>query len=213
MTRWCAAAVLILALSAWGAAQDQSSAADRDAASRAQAPSGTKVQKIERDTIVRPKAKPVALTPDVIRSVQKALNDRGYDAGAIDGYLGTQTRAAVRKFQANQNLTTTGDLDAATLAKLNVGSVQVLSTAPADVGRGGKAFGHDVKQGHPVAASKALGQGTATAGKNVGRGVKSAVVGGVDKLGKGLSSIGRKVSNKTEGKDKDKDKNPETPHL
>jgi peptidoglycan hydrolase-like protein with peptidoglycan-binding domain len=93
-----------------------------------------------------------------VEAAQKALADRGYQTGPAEGIVGPQTRAATSKFQADQGLNKTGKLDADTLAKLNVGGPETLSAAPGDVGRGGKAFGHDVKEGHPVEAGKALGR-------------------------------------------------------
>ncbi|HEU5450559.1 MAG TPA: peptidoglycan-binding domain-containing protein [Terriglobales bacterium] len=207
MKRWWISAALAFSLAGFAAAQTAPS--DQQSSK----PEGTKITDTQTDTIVQPKAKPVAVTPGVIESAQKALIHRGYDAGSADGVMGPRTRAALRKFQADQNLAQTGELDVNTMEKLNVGSTQTLSAAPSDVGRGGKAFGHDIKGGHPVAAGKAMGQGVGTSAKKVGKGVKSAVVGGVDKVGHGLSAIGSKVSNKTEGKDKDKDKNktPQNP--
>lgn len=212
MKRFWITAILVLALGAFGAAQssDQPSASERE---RAQAPSGTTVTKTETQTVVRPNAKAVKVTPGVVESAQKALNDRGYDAGAADGVMGPRTRAALSKFQADQTLDPTGKLDVNTMEKLNIGSKETLSAAPSDVGRGGKAFGHNIKGGHPVEAGKSMGEGVGTSAKKVGKGVKSAVVGGVDKVGHGLSAVGNKVSNKTEGKDKNKDKTPQDPQL
>lgn len=210
MKRWWMVAALALALSTFGVAQsDQQSAADRDAASRAQAPAGTQPVQTEQQTVVRPQTKPIKVTPAVISSAQKALADRGYEPGPVDGVIGPRTRAALSKFQSDQGITQTGSLDANTMEKLNVGGAQSVASAPADIGRGGKAFGHDIKGGHPIAASKALGQGAESAGKKVGKGAKSVAVGAADKVGKGLSAIGHKISDKTEGK---KDKDDTTPH-
>ncbi|MGN6424657.1 MAG: peptidoglycan-binding protein [Asticcacaulis sp.] len=43
-------------------------------------------------------------TPKVIMSIQRALAARGYQPGAIDGHLGSQTASAMQKFQADQGL-------------------------------------------------------------------------------------------------------------
>jgi len=55
-----------------------------------------------------------------VRDAQQALNDRGYSVGAVDGVYGPNTEQAVRDFQRAQGLDQTGQLDARTLAALNV---------------------------------------------------------------------------------------------
>lgn len=55
-----------------------------------------------------------------IRSVQQALNDQGYNAGAVDGIMGPHTQKALRQFQQAQHLRPTGRADARTLAALGV---------------------------------------------------------------------------------------------
>jgi gas vesicle protein len=57
-----------------------------------------------------------------VRSAQEALRDKGFDPGPIDGIHGPRTTAAVRKFQDAEKLTVNGQLDDATMAKLNVSS-------------------------------------------------------------------------------------------
>jgi peptidoglycan hydrolase-like protein with peptidoglycan-binding domain len=57
---------------------------------------------------------------DLIRSAQQALNDQGFDAGAVDGIYGPHTRSAVRDFQQAKGITQNGNLDRETLAKLGV---------------------------------------------------------------------------------------------
>ncbi len=60
------------------------------------------------------------LTRDDVKIIQKALNDRGYNPGSQDGVLGSQTTAAIRKFQRDNNLTDDGTIRASTLDRLNV---------------------------------------------------------------------------------------------
>jgi len=91
--------------------------------------------------------------------------------------MGPVTRGAVRKYQQDKGLEVTGTLDESTLSHLNVGAGKVMATAPGDIGRGAKAAGHNIKEGHPIAAGEALGKGVGHAGKAVGEGTKSAVVG------------------------------------
>ena len=55
-----------------------------------------------------------------VKSAQKALKAKGYDAGATDGAMGPRTRAALRNFQKAEGLRTTGQLDAETRSKLGV---------------------------------------------------------------------------------------------
>jgi hypothetical protein len=76
------------------------------------------------------------------------------------------------------------------------GGGQKMAAAPADLGRGGKAIGHDVKGGHPVAAAKAGGKGAGDFGTTVGSGTKDAAIGAKDKTGKGLSAVGNKLEGK-----------------
>src|ERR1700733_157458 len=143
-----------------------------------QTPSGTVVDKQHGDNNeVQPLPKKIKLTPDVVRAAQKSLNGEGYKSGTPDGKMGPMTRAAIHKYQQDKGLKESGTLDESTLTHLNVGGGQVMATAPGDIGRGAKAAGHDVKEGHPVAAGKAFGKGVGRAGKAVGEGTKSGVTG------------------------------------
>jgi len=57
--------------------------------------------------------------PDLdLRAAQVYLTYRGFDPGPVDGVVGRRTRAALADFQAAQALPATGEIDAATLAKL-----------------------------------------------------------------------------------------------
>ena len=51
----------------------------------------------------------VAQSHSTIREVQQALKDKGLDPGPVDGINGRATRAAVKKFQAQQNITAEPD--------------------------------------------------------------------------------------------------------
>ena len=57
---------------------------------------------------------------DHVRSVQRALNDRGFNAGPADGVWGTGTEQALRQFQQANGLPVTGALDQRTAAALGV---------------------------------------------------------------------------------------------
>jgi peptidoglycan hydrolase-like protein with peptidoglycan-binding domain len=58
----------------------------------------------------------------LVRSVQQALNDKGYDAGLVDGRWGPATEEAVRKFQQASGLPPSGQLERSTLAALGLPS-------------------------------------------------------------------------------------------
>jgi lipoprotein-anchoring transpeptidase ErfK/SrfK len=60
----------------------------------------------------------VARVPRSIYEAQIALGRRGFSSGSLDGAMGSQTRAALRAFQEREQLAITGDLDAATKARL-----------------------------------------------------------------------------------------------
>jgi hypothetical protein len=58
------------------------------------------------------------LNPDNIREVQRALLNRGFEPGPIDGILGPQTEAAVRDFQDRYGIKASGKIDNQTLFAL-----------------------------------------------------------------------------------------------
>ncbi len=55
---------------------------------------------------------------DQISGVQQRLNNLGYNCGGENGKLGEKTKAALKKFQADNKLNASGEPDAATKAKL-----------------------------------------------------------------------------------------------
>jgi len=123
---------------------------------------------------------PTALagSSDDIKTVQKSLNDKGYDVGPADGVLGTRTRAGIRQYQASEKLTVNGRLDAETAGKLGVGEESIggsFKGAGQEVGQGGEELGHEMQQGKPIAAGKEFGLGVGRAAKKVASGVKKAV--------------------------------------
>lgn len=62
----------------------------------------------------------MSLSKDIVERIQKALNDRGYQAGPVDGVWGKTTQSALRRFQQDQNLDATGKVDAQSLAALEI---------------------------------------------------------------------------------------------
>jgi peptidoglycan hydrolase-like protein with peptidoglycan-binding domain len=130
----------------------------------------------------QPQFNKVHVSQNDIIAAQQKLNADGYNVGTPDGKLGPHTRAAIRKYQKDNNLTVTGKLDESTLTHLNVAGGKTMATAPSDIGHGAKAAGHDIKEGHPLAAAKAFGKGFGHAGKAVAEGTKSGVMGSKDKI-------------------------------
>lgn len=57
--------------------------------------------------------------PDVPSGIQARLENLGYDCAAEDGEIGPATRAAIAAFQKAQNLTASGEADAATIQRLD----------------------------------------------------------------------------------------------
>ncbi len=66
---------------------------------------------------LQPKATAVTGTLS-IREMQRALQQAGFDPGAIDGKLGKRTRAAIRAFQQAHGLAVDGRIGPQTVAKL-----------------------------------------------------------------------------------------------
>jgi peptidoglycan hydrolase-like protein with peptidoglycan-binding domain len=78
-------------------------------------------------------ASPV-VAPDMIRQVQATLQTDGYyKHRPVDGVYGRGTETAVRSFQKDHNLSSSGELDAPTLQALNLpnGSAAANNTATA----------------------------------------------------------------------------------
>lgn len=55
-----------------------------------------------------------------VRAVQQALNDRGYNAGPVNGQWDATTQEALKRFQRASGLPDTGDLGPSTLSALGV---------------------------------------------------------------------------------------------
>ncbi len=68
-----------------------------------------------------------------IRSAQIALRDRNYYNGPVNGQMTPGTRDAIRRFQRDQNLPVTGDLNLATARELGLVTDRGAETAAIDV--------------------------------------------------------------------------------
>ena len=55
-----------------------------------------------------------------VKAIQWALNDMGYNAGTIDGGYGSQTAAAVRRFQSDEGISVDGDYGSQTREKMRL---------------------------------------------------------------------------------------------
>ncbi len=66
----------------------------------------------------RPKTARPSPASTLVRKVQRALKERGYDPGPIDGLAGPRSRAAVMAFQEETGFAPTGAIDAALLEEL-----------------------------------------------------------------------------------------------
>jgi peptidoglycan hydrolase-like protein with peptidoglycan-binding domain len=86
-----------------------------------------------------------------VRAVQTALQQQGLYRGKVDGEWGPLTKRAVRRYQRQNNLPTTGTLDQATLASMNI------------TARGG-ASSMNSGAGSDAPAMPGAGAGTATPG-------------------------------------------------
>lgn len=63
-----------------------------------------------------------ALSRETVIELQKALSDRGFDAGKPDGILGPSTRAAIRQFEASVGMVADGYPGTDVLKRLKVNS-------------------------------------------------------------------------------------------
>ena len=57
----------------------------------------------------------IALADGVVLSVQRELKQLGYYDGVVDGQMGSQTAAAIRRYQVAEKLKVTGEMNAQTL--------------------------------------------------------------------------------------------------
>jgi len=66
-----------------------------------------------------------------VRVAQRALQERGYDVGFIDGIMGPRTKTALEEFQRKSGLAVTGIVDAPTLGALAPADAKPAITQPA----------------------------------------------------------------------------------
>ena len=78
---------------------------------------------------IRP-APVVALSREQRGAAQRALNERGYDAGPADGVLGPRSVDAIRQFQTHRNLDASGELTPRTMELLDLASASAPPAGP-----------------------------------------------------------------------------------
>ena len=69
-----------------------------------------------------PEADSAAIYRAQVKQVQAALNAAGYSAGPADGALGPKSRAAIARYQSDNNLAATGDVNTELLSSLGIES-------------------------------------------------------------------------------------------
>jgi peptidoglycan hydrolase-like protein with peptidoglycan-binding domain len=67
-----------------------------------------------------------------VRAAQRALKEKGFNPGPIDGVMGPRTSAAVRDFQQKENLKVTGRLDAETRSRLTASAGSPAASPPSE---------------------------------------------------------------------------------
>jgi len=85
---------------------------------------------VRRAPARRPVTKQVA--SEIVRRAQQALNEAGYPVGVPDGRAGSQTLAAVTRFQTDKSLPVTGNLDQVTLWALGLGGSETVGSTTAE---------------------------------------------------------------------------------
>ncbi len=106
----------LLALSACGGSNTQAAAAP-PAAAPPPSPAPAPAPPPPATPVVTP-----AVTPHVVREVQTVLRNAGDYHLTVDGRDGPATRLAVRRWQRDHNLRSTGIIDPATLQSMNITS-------------------------------------------------------------------------------------------
>lgn len=76
-----------------------------------------------------------AMSSDLVRDVQRGLASRGYEVGPQDGIYGDSTEQALRRFQRDQRLTASGQVDSQTLAALGIPSASLATPSRSSAAR------------------------------------------------------------------------------
>ncbi len=127
---------------------------------------------------------------DNVKKTQEILKEKGYYRGQIDGIIGPQTRAALRRYQHENDLPVTGRYTRETAGKMGLGEVTAgehfenagdaivdrYSRAGHAVKKGTKEAGRDLGDAEITAGAVDFGKGVGHGAKQVGIGTKDAAV-------------------------------------
>ena len=102
------------------------------------------VPKLAPGATARSSGVPLLAGPTALRALQKELSEQGFPTGNIDGEWGQDTQRAVREFQKEHELETTGSLTLPTLAALGIDIAHEANKAAFDAREGAPA-GKDKK--------------------------------------------------------------------
>lgn len=149
-----------------------------------------------------------------IMKAQEKLKDKGYYQGQVDGIMGPQTRAALRRYQQEEGLTVDGRFTRQTAEHMDIVAKTDTADSPGEhfedagsavkehYGKGGKSMGRgakemagEIKEGEVTEGAKDFGKGAKDFGKQVGKGT-----------GKAAKKVGKGVKDVFDGDDDDKNK-------
>lgn len=125
--------VMIAALSgtAWaadpatsGAAEQQPSQAVESGAMQQGAEQSMQQEPAMGQEQAQQTSKPKNLSEDDIRQIQEALKEAGHDPGQVDGIWGPETEQALRAFEQEKGIESTGELNDETLSALGLESLR-----------------------------------------------------------------------------------------
>ena len=105
--------IAAVSLSAIAAAPASAQRAHSPQYAQLKSPSAQSIEKLDMSAVPD-------IDRDEARRVQSALRAKGFDPGSIDGRVGAETKAAVKKFQDRYGIKATGTIDNQTLFALGV---------------------------------------------------------------------------------------------
>jgi peptidoglycan hydrolase-like protein with peptidoglycan-binding domain len=107
-----------------GVADAETVAAVRDYQADAQLPVTGDINDALLQQLRPPQVDTAALYRAQVKRVQAVLNAAGYSAGPADGALGPRSRTAISRYQSDNNLAVTGDVNEALLASLGINGAE-----------------------------------------------------------------------------------------